>query len=77
MIEPQIENMYDGTYHVQHRCGCLRVTEAMVTGPELFAWRQGAFVQDAFPSLSVDEREALFVTGICATCWDEMLGDED
>lgn len=36
-------------------------------------WRDGGvLLQDAFPHLDADEREAL-KTGICSDCWDEMF----
>ena len=35
------------------------------------AYRNGAKIQDAFPSFTPDEREFL-KTGICPKCWDNM-----
>lgn len=38
------------------------------------SWRmyaEGAFAQDAFSYLSVDDRERL-MTGICPACWERM-----
>lgn len=44
------------------------------------AYKKGAFVQDAFPSLTADEREQL-LTGVHGPCFDLMFppdeGDED
>lgn len=77
MIQPNITSNYDDTYTVSATCQCGNVTTAIVPGPGLFRYNQGAFAQDAFPSLSNDEREALFISGTCASCWDEMFGDED
>ena len=43
-------------------------------------WKDGAFVQDAFPYLSAEVREML-ISGICPSCWNNMFGggfiDED
>lgn len=39
-------------------------------------WRAGAFVQDAFPNLSPNQREAL-ITGIHPKCWNKMFGEDD
>lgn len=39
-------------------------------------WRNGAFIQDAFPTLSPDERE-LLISGTHPKCWDELFLDED
>ena len=77
MFEPTFVNNYDDTYTVSATCDCGNVTTARVPGPSVFAWRQGAFVQRAFPMLSNDEREALFVTGTCAPCWDSMFGEDE
>lgn len=40
------------------------------------AWQAGAFVQDAFPELSADDRE-LLITGTHPACWNELIGDEE
>lgn len=39
----------------------------------LFAYRQGAHIQDAFPDLSKDDREFL-LSGISKEGWDETFG---
>lgn len=38
-------------------------------------YRAGAYIQDAFPMLSVDDRERL-ISGYCKECWDALFGDE-
>lgn len=43
---------------------------------EFFNWQDGACVQDAFHSLSAEERERL-ITGICPECWNWMFGKEE
>lgn len=42
----------------------------------LEAYRNGALLQDAFPSLTPAEREAI-KTGICQDCWDKMFENPD
>jgi hypothetical protein len=37
-------------------------------------WSQGAHVHDAFPELSVRQREAM-QTGICDSCWKKIFPD--
>lgn len=37
-------------------------------------WQGGELIQNAMPYLSADERE-LLISGICGTCWDELLED--
>lgn len=42
----------------------------------MWAWnRDGKYIQDAFPTLSADDREFL-MTGITPEEWDELFGDE-
>lgn len=43
-------------------------------------WRKpreegGLLIQDAFPELSVDQREQL-ISGYCGECWDTLWSDE-
>lgn len=33
-------------------------------------------VQDVFPELNETERELVFISKICGTCWDEIFGEE-
>lgn len=40
------------------------------------SYKAGAYIQDAFPSLSADQREML-KTGIHPECWKEIFPDED
>ena len=41
------------------------------------AWQCGdLLIQEAFPTLSADDREQL-KTGICPACWDSMFGEEE
>lgn len=77
MIEPNFVNNYDDTYTVSSVCSCGNVTAATVPGRAVFAWRQGAFVQTAFPMLDADTREALFISGVCGICWNDIMGDDE
>jgi len=44
---------------------------------KLYAYNQGAYVQDVLSDFDADVRER-FMTGTCGTCWDAMFGsDED
>jgi hypothetical protein len=47
-----------------------------VNADDYFAWIAGDLIQDAFPYLAPDERE-IIQTGICPTCWHEMLPPEE
>jgi hypothetical protein len=53
-----------------------RVAELEVTAEEVQAYRNGAFIQDAFRSLSADDRERL-LTGYCTPCWDKLFPAEE
>lgn len=55
---------------------CKRIYRVVVSNKELRNYDEGALVQDAFPHLSPSDREML-ISGICDTCWDEMLKDAD
>lgn len=35
---------------------------------KVWAWQQGALLQDVLPELSLDDRE-LLISGICKSCW--------
>lgn len=52
--------------------------ESQITAPAegVKAWREGAFIQDALPELTTEEREML-ISGTHPNCWDELFGDED
>lgn len=39
-------------------------------------YHHGAFIQDAFPQLSADERE-LLISGTHPDCWDELTGADE
>ena len=39
------------------------------------AWCNGELIQDAFPTLTADERE-LLVSGVCDVCWATTFGGE-
>ena len=60
------------TFHT--RCPSCKATRDVAVHPgDLFNYRQGAHVQDAFPYLSGEEREAL-LTGFCDPCWNKVIG---
>lgn len=40
------------------------------------AWRSGTYVQDAFPYLSINQRE-LLKTATCGKCWDKIFPDDE
>lgn len=59
-------------------CGICRTAQPPIVVPKAayMAWKGGAYVQDAFPTLSVDERE-LLISRTCPVCWDDMFAEEE
>ena len=55
---------------------CGKVNEVGVNEMDYWDWQDGALVQNAFPYLSADEREAL-ISGICPKCWNKMFGEDE
>lgn len=51
-----------------------KLVSVKVPAEGLYAYRQGALIQDAFPNLSKDEREFL-ISGISKEGWEETFGD--
>ena len=43
---------------------------------DLDAWIGGELIQVAMPYLTADEREIL-ISGVCGTCFDDMIGGEE
>lgn len=70
---------HHGVEFTTHENTCYHCKETniiTVDAPALANWKSGMFVQDAFPDLTVDERE-LIMTGIHPTCWAEMFPEEE
>lgn len=59
------------------RCPCCG-NQAVLTldAKSYFAWAEGAYIQDAFPSMSPSEREML-LSGIHPECWSAAFPDEE
>lgn len=57
---------------------CQDVFQTVVTPDKLYAYNQGAYVQDVLSHLTMDVRER-FISGYCTECWDKLFGyaDED
>lgn len=55
---------------------CGDVDSVDVRFDDLVARKQGALVQDAFPYLTLAQREFHFQSHICPTCWDRMFGED-
>jgi hypothetical protein len=55
---------------------CGKESSVSVDSHSLYLYNQGAMIQDAFPTLTANEREVI-KTGIHGECWDEQFGDMD
>lgn len=55
-------------------CGKEYTFDVPATG--YMAWRNGALIQNAFPTLTAEEREYM-LTGYCKACQDKLFGDEE
>jgi hypothetical protein len=51
---------------------CNETFTAEIKGEELFAYNNGALIQNAFPNLTASERER-FKSGYCGTCWEKLF----
>lgn len=73
-----IRKVTEGLYLVDSlpcpSCGETLTTE--LEGPKLYAYNQGAYIQDTFPNLTAPDRER-FISGMCGKCWDEAFGSLD
>jgi hypothetical protein len=47
-----------------------------ITEDQVWAYRNGALLQDAFPNLTADQRE-FFKTGYTAEDWELMFGSDE
>lgn len=64
--------------YVRKNCPlCGKAHEVMVYAEDFDAWQNGDLLaQEAFPYLTVTEREIL-ISGICPDCWDKMFSEEE
>lgn len=55
---------------------CGHTTTVPLDADAYTQWKNGAYVQDAFRSMSADERE-LLISGTHSECWAKLFDDED
>lgn len=55
---------------------CGKTFMLAVTEKEFDNWEDGMLIQDAMPSLTLEERE-LLISGTCPQCWEAMMPKED
>ena len=57
-------------------CHCCGTTKTyLLPAAKVLAWRGGMLIQDAFPDMSVDDREFL-ISGTCPACWEQLFKEE-
>jgi len=68
----------EGTYTVtSHDCPtCGDNTTILITGDKLYAYNQGAYVQEVLSEYPAEIRER-FISGICDNCWNSMFDFDD
>lgn len=69
--------------HIATRCRCCKNIIQIPCSDETYVaaqfWNAATDprpIQEVFPDMSPENRE-MFVSGICSTCWNVMLGEED
>lgn len=63
-------------YTIHFKCAlCQKHVPVTIAGPDLFKWRQGAFVQE-LKSLTPDERE-MFISATCSPCFDDLFFESE
>jgi hypothetical protein len=70
--ELKMSNTFD-LMETCRECGETQVIN--VNADDLYAWRGGKLIQNAFPYLSADERE-LMISGVCGKCFDSLFPPE-
>lgn len=69
----EVEELSDGMVKVGRSGTDFTVT---VSEQELSKWQGGAYIQDAMPTLSAEEREFL-ISGFTPHEWNIIFGDDD
>jgi hypothetical protein len=73
------ETYHDGHwYHFQSECTqCHKVFQVSVKGEDLFKYHNNmGLLQDLFPYLTAGERELLFQSNICSSCFDKLFEEK-
>ena len=55
---------------------CKTQVELEVTSEEFVRWEEGAYIQDAFPTMPLGDRERL-ISGYCGPCWNKLFAEGD
>ena len=56
---------------------CSTEKQLVVETPSFYKWvNKEQFIQNAFPNMSVDDRE-LLISNTCQLCWDSIFGNDE
>jgi hypothetical protein len=55
---------------------CRKIGTVTIPESGYHLWNNGAYIQDAFPTLSLDEREQI-ISGTHGECFDRMFKEEE
>ncbi len=55
---------------------CKQSKEFEVEESDFEKYKAGYFIQEAFPTMSSEDRER-FITGFCPECWNNLFPDEE
>jgi hypothetical protein len=58
---------------------CVDFFSITVPHDDYLKWQAGTLIQEAFPYMSIDDRE-LLISGVCGECWKTMYpveGDDE
>lgn len=55
---------------------CSKTSEFELDTEKLRQWQAGAFIQDVFPEMTMNNRE-LLTSGTHPKCWEELFPEED
>ena len=78
MTDVDFKKQENGDYTAIVKCPfCGNVTKIEnVPSYGVFMWRNGAFVQKAFPNMAIEDRECM-ISGLCHDCQETMFGGMD
>lgn len=77
LIKPQVMEVRETTVLLNIICPmCLSSNELEVSKQGFKDYDNGALIQNAFPTLTPDQREFL-LSGICNTCWEKTFKEEE
>lgn len=73
-----IEKIEEGLYNIQSMpcIHCKTDVTIQITAPQLWAYNNGAHVQEVIPDESLAIKEQ-FITGTCDACWKNIFPTEE